>query len=1275
MMRRKNVMSIVAMLFFAAIAPRAITAGSAAGGDPIDLSGKWRVALDPQNVGQTEGWQNKDFDQTVKLPGTLDDNGLGDPISAKTNWVSTLHDRFWYLRKDYKEYAKPGNVKVPFWPAPERVYSGAAWYSKTVTIPEAWQGRRVTASFERVQWFSTLYLDGKQVGGACDSLAAPHVFDLGILAPGEHKLVARVDNCVDDRANPKRMVIPIRKDAHAISHSTQGNWNGLVGKLTLTATSPVWIDDARVFPNVQNKTARIEVEIGNVTGKPGQGTLAAGDKSVSVAWDAKGGKAQIEVSFGADAQLWDEFNPKLYPVTLTLKGDGAADARQLEVGLREIKMSNAAFYVNGRLTFFRGTHEGCEFPLTAHPPMDVASWTKIFKTIKAYGLNLMRFHSYCPPEAAFVAADQEGVYLQPECSNWGQYSPNDQGPNSMQAFLARETAAIVKAYGNHPSFLLLSSGNEAGGAWQEPLLAWCKEWREKDNRRLYAASTGRWFDNAPGVVTGVDYLIAQRIGGYMMRGAGAWFGGDFGDSLMGLTVPNISHEVGQWCAYPDLSEIDQYTGTLKPGNLEIFRDSLAKHGMLDQAKQFTLASGKWQLACYKEEIEELLRTPGLGGFQLLDLHDYPGQGTAPVGVLNVFWKPKGYVTPEQFRRFCAPIVPLARVRQLIYSTAQKLDVPVEIANFSAGALKGAVAQWKVVDDDGKVVAKGELPAKDVPIGNGIQLGQVTQSLAPFAAPGRYKLVVGLKGMKDVENDWSFWVYPTEVATTTPPDVLVTGDLDAALASLHKGGKVFFCPANDMLTWDSPPFGKAPTVTPIFWNVIMNPKWERTVGLVIQKDHPALAEFVTDDHYDWQWQDIVIPNRRGMNMDRLPKALKPIVQPIDEWNRNYKLAFLFEAKVGQGRLMACSLDLQSNLNTRLAARQLLHGILDYMGGDKFQPSVELTDADLGQFIFDNRIMRKLGATSMSGDAAIDGNPNTAWGVFMGRGGRAPDPAMALMGGQQDANALVIDFPKPVAMRGVVVMDRQNDRNRLGDIKDYSLQASDDGQAWTEVKSGELESTWEPQAIEFGNTISTRHLKLAAKSVYGSPTPPALAELAVLYAGPKLGAVAAPSVNYAGARGTTAEVDEGVSVPVNANNPTSAMVLSVSADNATADNPALNVLDGVPGTYWLTGKGEGSPNGPHWIKMRFRQPIKLAGIQMTPRQDASAGMPRQFTVAVSDDGKTWKDVLSGDFAATSKQQTIHLKDLVMTNYMRLTIESNFDAKPPVAIAELGVITQQE
>ena len=66
-------------------------------------------------------------------------------------------------------------------------------------------------------------------------------------------------------------------------------------------------------------------------------------------------------------------------------------------------------------------------------------------------------------------------------------------------------------------------------------------------------------------------------------------------------VPVIVHEMGQWCVYPNFDEIKKYTGPLKPKNFEIFRDSLAAHGMLDQWRDFLRASGKLQALCYKEE--------------------------------------------------------------------------------------------------------------------------------------------------------------------------------------------------------------------------------------------------------------------------------------------------------------------------------------------------------------------------------------------------------------------------------------------------------------------------------------------------------------------------------------------------------------------------------------------------------------------------------------------------------------------------------------------------
>ena len=90
------------------------------------------------------------------------------------------------------------------------------------------------------------------------------------------------------------------------------------------------------------------------------------------------------------------------------------------------------------------------------------------------------------------------------------------------------------------------------------------------------------------------------------------------------------------------------------------------------ADSFLLASGKLQALCYKADIEAALRTKNFAGFQLLDLHDFPGQGSAIVGVLNPFWESKGYVTPQEYSEFCNSVVPLARMSKFVFNSGDTL---------------------------------------------------------------------------------------------------------------------------------------------------------------------------------------------------------------------------------------------------------------------------------------------------------------------------------------------------------------------------------------------------------------------------------------------------------------------------------------------------------------------------------------------------------------------------------------------------------------------------
>ncbi len=1117
--------------------------------EKIPLAGQWQFALDRDDAGIREHWFNRGLPDKIQLPGALQSQGFGDEIGVRTPWVLSLYDRLWYLREDYMAYTNAGSVKVPFVCQPPRHYLGAAWYQREIEIPKDWEGRRVVLFLERPHWESRVWLDDQLIG-TNNSLCAPHEFEIGLvnlpgdvrrpgIAPGKHKLTVRVDN---------RLVLPYRPDAHAISDSLASTWNGIVGRMELQASDTVRIEQLRLQPDLKRNGVEVTLFVRNDTEKTVAAPLVmlqvvpknfGGDalKSAQQAASIEPGKSTLTLFFslGEGYERWSEFNPKFYRLRATIGGKGFHSEIADVFGMREFKAEGHDFVINGRRTYLRGTHHGGDFPLTGYPPTDVEYWRKLVRTCKDWGLNHIRFHSFCPPDAAFEAADEFGFYLQVEPGMWNTFDPG----SAMEKMLYLETERIIRAYGNHPSFVMLSPSNEPKGRWRQVLPRWAEHFREIDPRRLYSSGTGFTDSDAPGPLDKVDYTSTSRFGPRRVRGESAWFGRDYSSALAGVKVPVIAHELGQWCAYPDYDVIRKFTGYMRPGNYEIFRASARAHGLFsaednlsaptggnanDDAlgvnrptnHDFTWASGRFQLACYKEEIEANLRTPGLAGFQLLDLHDYVGQGTALVGLLDPFWESKGYVTPKEFRTFCGPTVPLARLSNRTFTTADPFEAEAEIAHYGATDLTNATATWEIKNQSGQTVVRGDLGIKAIPIGRSV-LGKIVVDLSKLAAPQAYRLVVNVRArdaQPGFENEWTFWLYPSRDTKPVPQDILVTSSWDEAQAKLAGGGKVLFLPRNTDLDWTSPPLG----AVPVFWNRLMNPAWSRMLGLWCDTNHPALAEFPTEANCDWQWTQM-IRGVRPVNLDRLPRGLQPIVQAIDDWNRNWKLGALFECRVGKGRLMVSAFDVADEPQDRPVARQLFRSLLDYMAGEQFQPKTEVSAAEFQTVLFDTRIMRKLEAKAEGEDRAanaIDGDPNTYW--LAGGSGRNAS-------GSKYPHPLTIRFPKPVAMTGIVLMPRQNDRDHLGDVREYKFEFSDDGEHWTEVSRGELPSSWNPHRIEFGRTITVRQLRFTALSGYGDDTSAALAELAVIYAGPKLTDRGAGNIEYRSSRSTSADVDEG------------------------------------------------------------------------------------------------------------------------------------------------------
>lgn len=882
----------------------------------LPLAGPWSFRLDPDAVGLKEKWYSEKLPDTAKLPGSLDEQGLGHLNMEK------LPNR---LTREYQ-------------------YVGPAWYQKVVTIPADWGDKQITLFLERCHWETRVWVDDNYVGMQ-NSLSVPQVHDLtGWLKPGKrHVLTMRVDNTVKISIGHAYGNV---QWAHAITEETQTNWNGIVGRIELIAKPWIHVASIQIHPDFEKKTVKVEVAIENAAGQPAEGTLDITDltdntavKDVPFSAGAGTTLVEVEVPFAAEPTLWGEFSPVLHTLEVVLSataGQKRYSHRDRAVfGLRDFVASGHHFKLNGRTLFLRGNLDCCIFPLTGYPPMETAGWKDYLGIIKSHGMNHVRFHSWCPPEAAFRAADELGMIFQIEPPLWDGHGLVGQDIKKAK-FILEEADRIVDAYGNHPSFCLMSMGNELGDG-TDPYLAYLLDYlQKKDSRILYTSTT-----HPPNLDRKDDYFVGANTEKGGTRGD--WPFNDFRESLEGYDRPLIAHEVGQPCMYPDYTRLGKYTGPLKPRNLELFKASLEQKGMLDQAADFHAASGALLVELYKENIEAQLRTPTMAGFQLLGLQDFPGQGTALIGVLDAFCDSKGLVTPEAFRRFCSPTVPLARMEKFVWTTDETFAATAEVAHYGPDDLENQPAVWTIATDDGEKVASGKLGIHDIPTGKTTGLGKIGLKLSGVGAPTKFILGVALPGAKAV-NSWKFWVYPEEVETAMPDGLFVSSAWDGKTRDkLKAGGKVLLFPPRGALVhvvesrW-----------YPVFWSKQLFWQQPETMGILCDPDHPVFADFATDFHCDWQWRE-VLERSEALVLDGVRTGIRPLIQFVPDFNTNRKMSALMEARVGSGRLLVCTLDLQSDLETRPVARQLLHSLLRYAGSDAFAPGHSLQWDELDELL--------------------------------------------------------------------------------------------------------------------------------------------------------------------------------------------------------------------------------------------------------------------------------------------------------------------------------------
>ena len=905
----------------------------------LPLNGEWFLSYN-ENQNQTK----------VTLPGTMDEWGKGNPNQNKneTKHLSRLV-----------------------------TYEGKAYYTRQIEVPPSFQGQSIFLYLERTK-HTTVFVNNDEVG-SCNSLQTPHCYNItNQLKPGINQLTIVVDNS-------KNFYPAGVSNSHALVEHTQTNWNGILGNIHLEARPQCYIDSVNISPNLEKRLINIRLNISNNSQKE---TLAniqlqaiphhhtknnpLSVKTTNLTLKKGNNSIELDYPMGDAPLLWSEYTPHLYVLSTSVKIENSDDTIKTVFGMRKLSTESTQFSINGKKTYLRGKHDACVFPLTGYPPMTKNEWMDYLGKLSTYGINYIRFHSWTPPRAAFEAADELGIYLQPEIPYWGAIPDSNK---EILDFYQEEGKSIIQAYSSHPSFVMLALGNELGGSTQT-MKKIVDFYRTYNKDILYSFGSNNYLGRE-GHKQGEDFFTTCRVGEDHLNGyanhvrssfafADAEGGGilnacypstriTYKEAITSCPIPIISHEAGQFQIYPDFKQIEKYTGVLKPWNLQTFHTRIQEKNMGDQVQDFHRASGKWAAQCYKADFEIALRTPGFGGIQLLDLQDFPGQGTALVGLLDVFMDNKGAMKAEEFSSFCNQIVPLALFDRYTWFNNETLHIDLQIANYSEHDLKTPV-KWTLKNKNGELIHQGLIDTKTAQ-GTLSPFYPITCSLKKILIPTQLILSISVAENTN-PNTYNLWVYPAQLEQQAKTTCRIITDMNKdAFKDLSEGATLLWFPKHEHLT-DISLDGLA---IPDYWNYAMfkgisedmkKPVSPGTLSILTNPHHPLFKNFPTDEHTDWQWW-FIIKNSRPLILDATPKEFKPIIQVIDNIERNHKLGLVFEMKVGNGKLLISMIN-PKKMNEKPEGKQFLHALISYANSSDFNPSY-ICQPDEFQRIFSHKVV--------------------------------------------------------------------------------------------------------------------------------------------------------------------------------------------------------------------------------------------------------------------------------------------------------------------------------
>ncbi len=910
----------------------------------IDLSGEYEVVL-------------RDATRHVALfPASLDENRIGYPDKAGNQW----HPADGLGESDERNSALLSGDIIKTRLTRKYTYSGAAVFIKSFKY-EAKEGERVFLDIERARKITSCKINGNEAKiKLCGTLSTPYSYEITDYIKADNVIEITSDNTYPGW--PAKAILY----SSAATDETQTNWNGLLGIIRLRKEQLNYVSWVRVYPyandNELSSSLKVIVDV-DVASEIFEGDIYIESEIISNSAEnaavrhVRLDKGHHEIVFDdvkikENLNYWDEYEGNLHELTAGIGGEGINSSQKtVSFGLRRFSGKGGHLCNNGHRIFLRSESNCAVFPETGHMPLTIDEWLSIMETYKSYGVNCVRFHSHCPPEAAFVAADRLGMFVQPELSHWDPDKAFES--EESRSYYELELKQILYCYANHPSFVMLTLGNElclkekrdefAGYASRLIDMA-----KSLDLTRLYAEGSNAYYGEH-GALNDSDFYTSFGYRGKDLRGTNCNMEGyinnkypdtrtNYDEAVREIRKvydkPVFSFEVGQFEVLPDFEELKCYNGVTKPDNIQNIYDEISAAGFLKDWKKRVEVTGEMAFLSYREEIEAAMRTRDMSGISLLGLQDFTGQGTALVGMLNPHLSPKPYdfAQPERFRKIFTNILPLAFFDRYTYFEDESFKAEVWLANYGKSDVCINVSEdagYELWDGD-RLYASGVFSDNTKFECGGLKKGGIIE--VPFKNTGDAKRLDLKIFVGEYTNEYSIFVYSRKEALPGDATAFVAGDIAEVKALLEKGMNVYFEP--DFETYKDGRLGELfsegreistikTCFTTDFWSVGTFAAQEGYMGCMIDTTHPVFKKFPTKFFPEWQWW--IITKARAMV---IPDEIEPLLEVLDCYARLRKMAFMFERKVGSGKLLVSSLGLLKKQEYP-EARALLRSICEYM----------------------------------------------------------------------------------------------------------------------------------------------------------------------------------------------------------------------------------------------------------------------------------------------------------------------------------------------------------